>query len=48
MVSSPDGIELIRAEIEGDLEEAVELGNELAHDLLAEGGRELLALGQVR
>lgn len=48
MVSSPDGLELIRAEIEGDIEEAVELGNELAHDLLAEGGRELLALGQIR
>jgi hydroxymethylbilane synthase len=26
MVSSPDGLELIRAGIEGDIEEAVELG----------------------
>ncbi len=42
LVSSPDGRELIRAEIEGDAEEAAELGLELAQDLLAEGGRELL------
>lgn len=48
MVSSPDGLELIRAEIEGDIEEAVELGIELAHDLLAEGGRELLAAEKIR
>jgi len=43
-VASPDGRELIRAEIEGDAEEAVDLGRDLAQDLLAEGGRELLGL----
>lgn len=42
VVASPDGRELIRAEIEGDAEEAAELGHDLAQDLLAEGGRELL------
>ncbi|MCS7058135.1 MAG: hydroxymethylbilane synthase [Meiothermus sp.] len=42
LVASPDGRELIRAEIEGEAEEAAELGEELAHDLLAEGARELL------
>jgi len=46
LVSSPDGRELIRAEIEGDAEEAVELGHDLAQDLLAEGGRELLGAVQ--
>lgn len=43
VVASPDGRELIRAEIEGDAEEAAELGHDLAQDLLAEGGRELLS-----
>ncbi len=42
VVCSPDGKELIRAEIEGDLSEALELGTELAQDLLAEGGKEIL------
>ncbi|WP_027876474.1 hydroxymethylbilane synthase [Meiothermus cerbereus] len=42
VVARPDGRELIRAEIEGDAEEAAELGHDLAQDLLAEGGRELL------
>ncbi|MBF6593809.1 MAG: hydroxymethylbilane synthase [Thermaceae bacterium] len=42
VVCSPDGKEFIRAEIEGDTEEAVELGQELAQDLLGEGGREIL------
>lgn len=42
VVCSPDGKDLIRAEIEGDAEEAEELGSELAHDLLNEGGREIL------
>ncbi|RDI95739.1 hydroxymethylbilane synthase [Meiothermus sp. QL-1] len=46
MVASPDGREMIRAEIEGEPEEARELGEELAQDLLAEGARELL--GAVR
>ncbi|GEM83967.1 hydroxymethylbilane synthase [Meiothermus hypogaeus] len=48
VVASPDGRELIRAEIEGDAEEAVELGQDLAQDLLAEGGRELLSVVQAR
>ncbi|RIH82734.1 hydroxymethylbilane synthase [Calidithermus roseus] len=43
VVVSPDGRELIRAEIEGDASEAEELGDELAVDLLEQGGRELLA-----
>jgi len=42
VVARPDGRELIRAEIEGEAEEAAELGHDLAQDLLAEGGRELL------
>ncbi|WP_299430475.1 hydroxymethylbilane synthase [uncultured Meiothermus sp.] len=48
VVCSPDGRELIRAEIEGDAEEAAELGSDLAQDLLAEGGRELLEVVQAR
>jgi hydroxymethylbilane synthase len=48
VVASPDGRELIRAEIEGDAEEAAELGHDLAQDLLAEGGREILGLVQAR
>jgi hydroxymethylbilane synthase len=43
VVARPDGRELIRAEIEGEAEEAAELGYDLAQDLLAEGGRELLS-----
>lgn len=42
VVCSPDGKEFIRAEIEGDAEEALELGQELAQDLLGEGGKEIL------
>ncbi|MER3481979.1 MAG: hydroxymethylbilane synthase [Meiothermus sp.] len=41
-ICSPDGKELLRAEIEGDAEEAEELGQELAQDLLGEGGKEIL------
>lgn len=48
VVASPDGRELIRAEIEGDAGEAAELGHDLAQDLLAEGGRELLATAPAR
>ncbi|RIH81358.1 Porphobilinogen deaminase [Meiothermus luteus] len=48
VVASPDGRELIRAEIEGEAEEAAELGEELAQDLLAEGARELLGAMQAR
>lgn len=40
---SPDGRAFIRAEIEGEAAEAEELGLELAQDVLAQGGRELLA-----
>lgn len=43
VVGSPDGKELIRAEIEGDASEAEDLGTELAQDLLAEGAKEILA-----
>jgi hydroxymethylbilane synthase len=42
VVCSPEGKEFIRAEIEGDPEEAEELGRELAQDLLGEGGGEIL------
>lgn len=46
-VFSPDGREMIRGEIEGDASEAVELGSELAQDLLAEGGKEILEQAKV-
>lgn len=39
----PDGSEVIRGEIEGEAAEAVELGQELAQDLLEAGGRKMLA-----
>ena len=39
---APDGQTMIRGEIEGDPEEAWELGLELAADVLEAGGRELL------
>lgn len=39
---SEDGRSYIRAEIEGEVGEAEELGEELARDVLAQGGRELL------
>ncbi|WP_457633293.1 hydroxymethylbilane synthase [Oceanithermus desulfurans] len=42
-VLSLDGKTLIRGEIEGDPEEAWELGLELARDVLEAGGREVLA-----
>ena len=42
-VLSLDGKTLIRGEIEGDPEEAWELGLELARDVLEAGGREMLA-----
>jgi hydroxymethylbilane synthase len=48
VVAAPDGRELIRAEIEGEAEEAADLGHDLAQDLLAEGGRELLATAPAR
>lgn len=38
---------MIRGEIEGDASEAVELGSELAQDLLAEGGKEILEQAKV-
>jgi hydroxymethylbilane synthase len=40
-----DGSELIRGDIEGEAEEAEELGNELAQGLLEQGGRELVERG---
>lgn len=48
VVCSPDGKDLIRAEIEGDAEEAHELGQELAQDLLSEGGQEILQQMKVK
>lgn len=42
---SEDGKSYIRAEIEGEPGEAEELGLELAQDVLAQGGRELLGAG---
>lgn len=48
VVCSPDGKDLIRAEIEGDAEEALELGQELAQDLLSEGGKEILQQMKVK
>ncbi len=41
-VASPDGAQMIRASIEGDPEEAEDLGSELAQDVLARGGAALL------
>jgi hydroxymethylbilane synthase len=41
-VASPDGAQVIRASIEGDPEEAEDLGFELAQDVLARGGAKLL------
>jgi hydroxymethylbilane synthase len=43
VILSPDGLELIRGEIDGEASEARELGSELALDLLEQGGKELLA-----
>ena len=40
---TPDGKGFIRAEIEGDVSEAEELGLDLARDVLEQGGREILA-----
>jgi len=40
---TPDGKSFIRAEIEGDVSEAEELGLDLARDVLEQGGREILA-----
>ncbi len=42
VVASPDGGELIRGEIAGPVEEAKELGEELAEDILEQGGDAIL------
>ena len=42
MVASPDGRELIRDRIEGNIRESVTMGEQLAKDLLSHGGREIL------
>ena len=42
VVASPDGSELIRGEIAGPPEEAAELGEELAADILEQGGEAIL------
>lgn len=47
LLVSPNGRELIRGEIEGDPSEALELGGELARDLLDHGGRAILKQAKV-
>ncbi len=42
VVAAPDGRELIRGEIAGPVEEARELGEELAEDILEQGGAAIL------
>jgi hydroxymethylbilane synthase len=42
MIASPDGRELIRDRMEGNIREAVPLGDGLAKQLLGHGGREIL------
>lgn len=42
MIASPDGRELIRDRMEGNIREAVSLGDSLAKQLLGHGGREIL------
>jgi len=42
VVAAPDGSDLIRGEIAGPPEEAAELGEELAADILEQGGAEIL------
>ena len=42
LVAAPDGSEFIRGEIAGPPEEAAELGEELAADILEQGGEEIL------
>ncbi len=42
MIASPDGRELIRDRMEGNIREAVALGDNLAKQLLGHGGREIL------
>ncbi len=42
VVASPDGSELLRGEIAGPPEEAAELGEELAADILEQGGEAIL------
>lgn len=42
MIASPDGRELIRDRMEGNIREAVSLGENLAKQLLGHGGREIL------
>ena len=42
VVAHPEGSELIRGEILGSLAEAQVLGEELATDILAQGGREFI------
>jgi hydroxymethylbilane synthase len=44
----PDGSELMRADIEGEAQEAEELGLELAQGLLEQGGREMVERGAAR
>lgn len=42
MIASPDGRELIRDRTEGNIREAVSMGDQLAKDMLSHGGREIL------
>jgi hydroxymethylbilane synthase len=43
LVGKPDGTQIIRAEIRGEREQAVEMGEELAAELLKAGAQEILA-----
>ena len=43
-VAAPDGSQVIRASIEGDPDEAEDLGFELADDVLKQGGEAMLKL----
>ena len=43
MIGSPDGRQVVRGELHGHPESAQQLGSDLANDLLARGGREILA-----
>ncbi len=43
LVASPDGRQVIRGELRGRIEEAEDLGAELAEHLLAQGGKAILA-----
>ena len=43
MIGSPDGLRVVRGELHGHPDSAQQLGTDLAHELLARGGRDILA-----